>query len=63
MRITSKGGEGCTARDAISALAFSVRDIDVGEEATITVKRATIRRFDETTYEGYTAEMRIGGGE
>lgn len=62
MEIKSIGGEGKTAKDALKALAFSLKDIyvDVNGEVTITVRRATINNFgDSLSYEGFEATAKF----
>lgn len=59
MRITAIGGEGKTAKDALKALAFSLKDsyVDANEKVTVTIERATISGFgDEPSYEGFEAK-------
>lgn len=60
MKIRTAGGEGETARGALEALAFSLKDEEVDDVGTmtITIKRAQIRELGgDETYEGYSAEV------
>ena len=60
MKIKSLGGEGATARDAVEALVFGLKDEQVGEGLTITVKPARIRAFgDDPEYDGFEASAEL----